>query len=77
MLVVELQNKLSVKEVGGKGHSLGVLLRSDFDVPDGFIVTLATFFKGLEYNNLMGRAEKLAAEITRNNFREISGGLKS
>jgi len=75
-LVVKLKSRLPVREVGGKGHSLGVLLRSNFDVPDGFVITCAAFLKALEYNNLMGRVEKLAAEITQNNFRETSAGIK-
>jgi len=70
MLVVKLKNNLSVRELGGKGYSLGVLIKNNFDVPKGFVIISEAFFKFLNYNNLTERIEKLASGIDRENFRE-------
>src|SRR5579871_1375215 len=38
--------------VGGKGANLGEMIRSDFPVPDGFIVTTNAYYKFIKDNNL-------------------------
>lgn len=68
--IVELKNNLSAREVGGKGYSLGILAKNNFDVPKGFVIISEAFFKFLKYNNLTERIEKLSSEIDRENFRE-------
>jgi len=77
MLVVELKNNLSVRELGGKGYSLGVLIKNNFDVPKGFVIISEAFFKFLKYNNLTERIEKLASDIDKDNFQERSEKIKN
>lgn len=77
MLVVELKNNLSVKEIGGKGYSLSVLIKNNLDVPKGFAIISDTFFKFLKRNNLMEKIEKLIFEINENNFRKKGKEIKN
>lgn len=77
MLVVELENNLSVNEVGGKGYSLGVLAKNDFDIPKGFIIISKAFFKFLKYNGLTEKVEKLTSEICKNNFQEKTKEIRN
>ncbi len=77
MLVVELKNNLTVRELGGKGYSLSVLIKNGFDVPKGFVIISETFFKFLRENNLMEKIEKLASEIDKDNFQERSEEIKN
>lgn len=74
--VVEIKNSLPATEIGGKGHSLAVLTRNGFNVPQGFVITSAAFFKFLESNSLMEKIEKLASEMNEDNFRETSKGIR-
>ena len=77
MLVVELKNNLSVKEIGGKGYSLSVLIKNNLDVPKGFAIISDTFFKFLKRNNLMEKIKKLIFEINENNFRKKGKEIKN
>lgn len=77
MLVVELENNLSVNEVGGKGYSLGVLAKNDFDIPKGFVIISKAFFKFLKYNGLTEKVEKLTSEICKNNFQEKTKEIRN
>jgi pyruvate,water dikinase len=77
MLVVELKNNLSVKEVGGKGYSLSVLIKNNLDVPKGFVIISDTFFRFLKRNNLIEKIEKLIFEINENNFRKKGKEIKN
>lgn len=77
MLVVELKNNLSVKEIGGKGYSLSVLIKNNLDVPKGFAIISDTFFKFLKRNNLTEKIEKLIFEIKENNFRKKGKEIKN
>jgi pyruvate,water dikinase len=70
--VVELKNDLPVSEVGGKAHSLGLLLNNGFDVPPGFVVTSSAFFDFLKCNGLFEQVQRLASETTQDNFKEKS-----
>lgn len=76
MIVVELKNNLSVRELGGKGYSLGVLIKNNFDVPKGFVIISEAFFKFLNYNGLTEKIEKLASKIDKENFKEESKEIK-
>jgi len=62
--------KPKVSELGGKGHSLSVLINNGFNVPKGVVITSEAFFKFLKFNNLMKRIENLSSEINENNFQE-------
>lgn len=77
MLVVELKNNLSVRELGGKGYSLGVLIKNNFNVPKGFVIVSEAFFKFLKRSNLIEKIKKLTSEINENNFREKSKEIKN
>ena len=77
MLVVELKNNLSVRKLGGKGYSLGVLTKNNFDVPKGFVIISEAFFKFLKRNYLMEKIEKLIFEINENNFRKKGKEIKN
>lgn len=76
MIVVELKNNLSVRELGGKGYSLGVLIKNNFDVPKGFVIISEAFFEFLKYNGLTEKIEKLASKIDKENFKEESKEIK-
>lgn len=76
MIVVELKNNLSVRELGGKGYSLGFLIKNNFDVPKGFVIISEAFSKFLKYNGLTEKIEKLASKIDKENFKEESKEIK-
>ncbi|OGH24023.1 MAG: phosphoenolpyruvate synthase [Candidatus Levybacteria bacterium RIFCSPHIGHO2_02_FULL_42_12] len=48
--------------VGGKGANLGEMFRSNFPVPDGFIVTSPAYFAFLKENNLAKTIKHLLGE---------------
>lgn len=77
MLVVEIQNNLPAIRVGGKGHSLGILIENGFNVPEGFIITAEAFFSFLNYNGLTRKIEKLTFEIDKGNFQKKSKEIRS
>src|SRR5829696_9196602 len=51
-----------VPSAGGKGASLGELLRAGIRVPDGFVVTTAAFRQAVEHLTVQGEA--IAARVT-------------
>jgi len=71
----EIRNP-KVSELGGKGHSLAVLMNNRFNVPKGFVITSEAFFKFLKDNNLMEKTHKLSSNINENNFQEASQEIK-
>lgn len=77
MLVVELKNNLSVRELGGKGYSLGVLFKNNFDVPRGFVIISEAFFKFLKNNGLTEKVEKLTSQICKNNFQNKAKEIRN
>lgn len=70
--VVELENNLPVSEIGGKAYSLSVLVKNGFNVPPAFVITSSAFFDFLKHNRLLEQVQKLASEITQDNFKEKS-----
>jgi pyruvate,water dikinase len=70
--VVSLRNNLPATEIGGKAHSLNMLLDNGFDVPQGFVITASAFFNFLEHNALFNEIQSLALEITQSNFAQKS-----
>lgn len=70
-------NEPKVSELGGKGHSLDVLINNGFNIPKGFVITSEAFFKFLDNNNLMEKIEKLNSEINKNNFKEKGKEIKN
>ena len=74
--VVSLRNRLPIPEIGGKAHSLCVLLNNGFNVPQGVVVRSSAFFDFLEYNDLAKGIHKLALEITQDNFKEKSAYVR-
>lgn len=74
--ITQLKNDLPVSEIGGKAHSLSVLLNNGFNVPPGFVITSSAFFDFLKNNSLLEETQRLALEITENNFKEKSNQAK-
>jgi phosphoenolpyruvate synthase/pyruvate phosphate dikinase len=70
--VAELRNNLTVPEIGGKAHSLSVLLNNGFNVPQGFVITSSAFFDFLRQNGSLEEVQELASEMTGGNFKEKS-----
>ncbi len=48
---------------GGKGANLGEMLRNNFPVPNGFVVTSQAYFDYLEANNLNQKITKIIKEV--------------
>ncbi len=73
MLVESLKNldKTNVDIAGGKGASLGEMIKSGFFVPDGFVVLTSAFEKFLNDNNLNERINTMFLNIDGNNATEI------
>jgi len=65
-----------ISDLGGKGYSLAVLINNRFSVPHGFVIISEAFFKFLRDNNLAKKIEKLASEISKNNFQEKSKEIR-
>jgi len=66
-----------ISELGGKGYSLVILMKNEFNVPKGFIIISQAFFKFLEDNKLTEKIEKLSSEISKSNFQEKSKEIKN
>lgn len=77
MAIVELKNNLSAREVGGKGYSLGILAKNDFNIPKGFIITIRSFFGFLKHNSITDKIETLSSRINRENFEQKSKEIRS
>lgn len=77
MIVVELKNNLSVRELGGKGNSLGILAKNNFNIPKGFVIISKAFFKFLKYNSIAEKIEKLSSEIFENYFQEKAKEIRN
>jgi len=67
---------LTIRELGGKGYSLAILLDNSFNIPEGFVVTSQAFFEFLEHNNSLGMISDLASEIGIENFTVKSKEMK-
>jgi len=66
-----------ISELGGKGYSLVILMKNEFNVPKGFIIISQAFFKFLKDNKLKEKIEKLIYEINESNFQEKSKEIKN
>ena len=49
--------------VGGKGASLGKLVKAGFPVPSGFVVTTSGYMEFLHANNIENTIEKILAGL--------------
>jgi len=56
-----------LEELGGKGYSLAVLTRHGFNVPPGFVLTVAAFTSHLAYNGLTGQVEQFLTAMDEEN----------
>lgn len=56
-------NKNSILEAGGKGASLGEMLKYRFLVPDGFVISAKAFEKYIEDNDINAEIDKFLAKI--------------
>ena len=66
-----------VRELGGKGYSLAILMNNGFNVPKGFVVVSQAFFDYLKYNGSLEKVRKLSEEINENNFQEKSKEIRN
>ncbi|MBS3748837.1 MAG: hypothetical protein KGY67_03960 [Candidatus Thermoplasmatota archaeon] len=64
-------NKLSKKDykyAGGKATSLAILLKNNFNIPSGFVITTTAFDEFLSYNHLRA---KINLELSRKSFEQM------
>ena len=57
--------------VGGKGASLGRLVRAGFPVPSGFVITTDAYAECLRVNDLEGKIEKILEKLDYGNLGEL------
>ncbi|MFA4873129.1 MAG: PEP/pyruvate-binding domain-containing protein [Patescibacteria group bacterium] len=72
LLFVRELSSISKKDIalaGGKGASLGDLMRAGLPVPAGFVVTAAAFDRFLEENELL---EDIDAQLSRVNYKDTN-----
>jgi phosphohistidine swiveling domain-containing protein len=60
--------------VGGKGASLGRLVKAGFPVPSGFVITTNTYAACLRANDLEEKIEKILDELDYDNLDELEKG---
>lgn len=58
--IYPLTSEASLSALGGKGHSLALLSRAGYPIPDGFHIGTSAFQAFIEYNNLKQRLAALA-----------------
>lgn len=68
--------KLSVKDVGGKAHSLNVLLNNNIYVPHGIIIPSDDFIRCLKQNNIYEHIAYVCDNIANGNIAKASTQLK-
>jgi phosphoenolpyruvate synthase/pyruvate phosphate dikinase len=66
-----------IRELGGKGYCLAVLINSGFNVPKGFTIVADAFFEYLKQSNLIRKIEHFVSEISESNFREASEEIRN
>lgn len=59
-------DKSDLPLVGGKGANLGEMTQAGFPVPDGFAVTVESYDRFIEQNNLHGEINDLLKDLDRN-----------
>lgn len=64
-------NKDSIPLVGGKGANLGEMVSAGFPVPDGFAITVYSYDKFLEENNLRVEINAILKNINVNNSKDL------
>lgn len=60
--------------VGGKGANLGEMTQAGFPVPDGFAVTVESYDRFIEQNNLHQKINEIVSEIDVNNPEQLQSG---
>ncbi len=64
-------SKKNLEQVGGKAANLGELLKTDFPVPDGFVLTINAYNSFIEYNDIKAKIEVLIEKIDKDDFENI------
>ena len=59
---------MDIAVVGGKGASLGKLVKAGFPVPPGFVVTTSGYMEFLRANDIENEIEKILAELDYENL---------
>lgn len=77
-LVLQLKdvNKEDIAIAGGKGANLGEMIQSDFPVPNGFIITVASYDLFLDENNLRNDINSLIRITNHENPDELEKTAK-
>lgn len=68
IIPIERANEYPVNKVGGKSNNTSLCYKEKFRVPEGFVLTTASYFEFLEKNNLAGAIDK---EIVRKKMDEM------
>ncbi|MCX8163247.1 MAG: phosphoenolpyruvate synthase [Candidatus Micrarchaeota archaeon] len=65
-------DKSSLADVGGKGANLGEMKKAGFPIPNGFCVTVAAYFKFLDYNNLKPFIKEMLENLDEENYDKLA-----
>ena len=65
----DASTKLAV--AGGKGASLGRLIKAGFSVPSGFVITTDAYAECLRANDLEAKIEQILAKLDYDNFDQL------
>src|SRR3989344_8892144 len=57
--------------VGGKGLNLGLMVRADFPIPPGFVVTAQAYFDFLDKSSLRKKIEQAIDAIATENTKQL------
>ncbi|TFF95889.1 MAG: phosphoenolpyruvate synthase [Promethearchaeota archaeon] len=49
--------------VGGKGLNLGLMVKQDFPIPPGFVITAETYFEFIEETNIKSKIKKILNDL--------------
>ena len=70
-------DKDDIPLVGGKGANLGEMLKADFPVPYGFVITAKAYFYVIEHNNLHDEIRNFVDVINFENSRELQDAAEA
>jgi len=65
-----------LNHVGGKGLNLGLMVKQDFPIPPGYVITADTYFKFIEETNLKDKIRKILSSIDVEETEELQEASK-
>ena len=75
LVILGEDRSTEIAEVGGKGASLGRLVKADFPVPSGFVVTTKAYTEFLRANGLEVKIEHIMRELDYGNLDRLEEGI--